>query len=217
MANRSQKIKIPLHMSDKGREVRRQERAKAEEVTRMKVGEWWDAHDKAVESSITRGDYKDLVEFVEPDSKPLADETMDELIAQCDGGLVRKEEAVRVIVKARSFLRTHKEMEEIFEQVAQQAGVGHPTKALVMPMMVKLLAPYSNMPELNDDDVSEVWDLCDTNGDGRIARPELLLALATWRDNLVRIYSKQEGQGGSASSADASAKKSEGSSMCVLL
>ena len=64
MSKGSQKIKIPLHMSDRGREMRRQERAKAEEITRNKVGQWWDKHDKAVDSTITRGDYKDLVEFV---------------------------------------------------------------------------------------------------------------------------------------------------------
>ena len=120
---------------------------------------------------------------------------------------------MRVIVKARSFLRTHQQLEAVFEQVAKEAGLSEPAKALVMPMMAHLTAQYPQIPELNDDDVEEVWENCDTNGDGRVIRPELLLALASWRDNLVRIYVKEEG--GLASTETGS--KSGGSSMCVLL
>ena len=135
---------------------------------------------------------------------------MDELIAQCEGGLVRKEEAVRVIVKARSYLRTHQQMEAMLDQVADEAGVSQPSKSILMPLMTKLMESHANIPELNEDDVREIWDVCDTNGDGHVSRAELLLALATWRDNLVRIYSKDE--------ADAAPAPSQsGSSMCVLL
>lgn len=215
-AQRSQKIKIPPpHQSSKGREQRRLERAKIEADTRRKVDEWWDVHEKLLDSTITRGDYKDLVEFVEPESKPLTDETMDEMVAQCDGGLVRKEEAARVINKARSFLTTHLQLEAVFEQVAKEAGVSEPAKALVMPMMKHLTEQYTQIPELNDDDVEEVWEICDTNGDGRVVRPELLLALASWRDNMVRIYVKEEGAAALAEESDA--PKAGGSSMCVLL
>ena len=151
----------------------------------------------------------------EPESKPLTDETMDEMVAQCDGGLVRKEEAARVINKARSFLTTHLQLEAVFEQVAKEAGVSEPAKALVMPMMKHLTEQYTQIPELNDDDVEEVWEICDTNGDGRVVRPELLLALASWRDNMVRIYVKEEGAAALAEESDA--PKAGGSSMCVLL
>jgi Ca2+-binding EF-hand superfamily protein len=143
---------------------------------------------------------------------------MDELVAQCDGGLVRREEAVRVIVKARSFLKTHQQLEDLFERVAKQVGDDHATKRMLMPLMTEILAPHDNMPELNDDDVAEIWEICDTNGDGRVSRPELLLALATWRDNLVRIYAKdlgKESAEGGAGASDAGAKS--GSGMCVLL
>ena len=95
-----------------------------EELSRATINEWWEAHEKPDDYVLTRGEYKELAEFVVPEAKPVEDETMDELVAQCDNGLVRKEEAMRVLSKARSYLRTHRELEALYDRVVErQDGV----------------------------------------------------------------------------------------------
>ena len=184
-----------------------------EELSRATINEWWEAHEKPDDYVLTRGEYKELAEFVVPEAKPVEDETMDELVAQCDNGLVRKEEAMRVLSKARSYLRTHRELEALYDRVVA-GGDAYAGKGKVMPLMLEMTKPYPNMPELNDDDVHDLWAGADTNGDGKISRAELLLSLATWRDTLVRAYNTE-----ATLEADGTltVKPKTSSSMCLIL
>lgn len=114
---------------------------------------------------------------------------LSQLVAQCTGGLVRKEEATRVLIKARSYLKAKRELEDLYMEHDKDQS-GSVTKDELLPMMKASVSGVKGMdPSLvNEDDVDELWEMSDTDGNGSITKAELLLSLSTWRDRMKLAY-----------------------------
>ena len=132
---------------------------------------------------------------------------LSQLVAQCTGGLVRKEEATRVLIKARSYLKAKRELEDLYMEHDKDQS-GSVTKDELLPMMKASVSGVKGLdPSLvNEDDVDELWEMSDTDGNGSITKAELLLSLSTWRDRMKLAYQPPK--------KEVAQKKS---SACVLL
>ena len=129
-------------------------------------------------------------------------------MAQCTGGLVRKDEVNRVLIKARSYLKAKRELEALYMEYDKDQS-GSVTKDELLPMMQASVRNVSGLdPSLvNEDDVDELWEMSDTDGNGSITKAELLLSLSTWRDRMKLAYQPPKKE----------KSKEKKSSACVLL
>ena len=101
---------------------------------------------------------------------------MDELIAQCEGGLVRKEEAVRVIVKARSFLRTHQQLETIFEPC--------------MTGLQSIVAAERCTLFLYDEEKRELWTKLATSKSGGNSSSDFIAHISVDEESLASVCAR---------------------------
>ena len=119
---------------------------------------------------------------------------------------MRKDEATRVLIKARSYLKAKRELEALYMEFDKDQS-GSVTKDELLPMMRASLGGVQGLDAalVNEDDVDELWEMSDTDGNGSITKAELLLSLSTWRDRLKLAY------------APPKASKSQKSSACAIL
>jgi hypothetical protein len=82
MATGIMAVSAATKMANQAKLNRQQAKAKLEEGTRNGVSNFWKQIGKGEDDVLTRGEYKELVEGLEPSSKPLDDGTMDEVSAR---------------------------------------------------------------------------------------------------------------------------------------
>ena len=82
MATGIMAVSAATKMANQAKLNRQKAKAKLEEGTRNGVSNFWKQIGKGEDDALTRGEYKELVEGLEPSSKPLDDGTMDEVSAR---------------------------------------------------------------------------------------------------------------------------------------
>ena len=111
----------------------------------LAVKAWWEQNEKDESAKLTRGELKAVVEFIEPKAKAAMadDETMDELVMQCEHGLARQTEVVRVMAKARSYLADASYFEGLYRR-HDADGNGHLSKSEMLPLVRSVCVAHAH-------------------------------------------------------------------------
>uniref|UniRef100_A0A7S0DYV2 EF-hand domain-containing protein n=1 Tax=Phaeocystis antarctica TaxID=33657 RepID=A0A7S0DYV2_9EUKA len=202
----------------------------AEQVAKLDL--WCTEHDGDGNGEFDRDELRTLLNALHP-QQPVEDSMLDELLERATGvytssltlrgdknGRVTKKALFKTVSQYDSYIKDQKRLDALFDRFDTDRSGQLDTAELLEMMRASCSDDEAMRKQVGEGDVAFVLEHCDTDGDKKIARDEVLPMLAIWRE-LVEDIKERHVSSGNLLGADGKqpgAKASKSSSIsCALL